>query len=247
MARILEVSGITVRSVRLADVGPDGGTFLDPAEHERAAGIKAAAGRQDFLAGRIAQRVFAAGLLGVRPGELTAVYSCPDCGTGPDLDHGRPGYWLDGAPTGLSLSLSRCRGWALLAAVGHHRPGGQRTDIYGPAAIGIDLAHSTGVGFAGFDGVALTPAERRLVGALAPERQALWRAAAWARKEALLKAGGTGLRVDPASVESFAGLTDGTALVEPDTAALGLPEGFTAALAIISGALPKPATTAVRP
>ena len=31
-----------------------------------------------------------------------------------------------------------------------------------------------------------------------------WRASAWARKEALLKARGTGLRVDPASVEAFA-------------------------------------------
>ena len=66
--------------MRLADVGPDGEAFLDPAERARAAGIKDPATRRDFLAGRIALRNFAAGILGVRPGELTAAYSCPDCG-----------------------------------------------------------------------------------------------------------------------------------------------------------------------
>ena len=60
--------------------------------------------------------------------------------------------------------------------------------------------------FPGFDDVALTPAERQLLAALPPEEAMPWRAAAWARKEALLKARGTGLRVDPASVEAFAEL-----------------------------------------
>ena len=47
-------------------------TFLDPAERARAAGITDPAARRDFLAGRIALRAFAAGILGVGPGELTA-------------------------------------------------------------------------------------------------------------------------------------------------------------------------------
>ena len=60
-----------------------------------------------------------------------------------------------------------------------------------------------------------------------------WRAAAWARKEALLKARGTGLRIDPSSVEAFAEPADGTVVVDLDTVALGLPAGFAAALAIV--------------
>ncbi|MET3923262.1 4'-phosphopantetheinyl transferase superfamily protein [Arthrobacter sp. UYEF20] len=189
----------------------------------RAAGIKDPANRRDFLAGRIALRGFTAGILGVRPGELTAAYSCPDCGTGPELDHGRPGYRLHGAPAGLILSLSRSRGWALLAAGGAREP---------EATVGIDLEHSSGVGFPGFDDVALTPAERQLLAAVPPDQATLWRTAAWARKEALLKAHGTGLRVNPASVDAFAEPTEGVVLVELDRVALGLPAGFVAALAV---------------
>ena len=156
----------------------------------------------------------------MRAGDLTASYSCPDCGTGPELDHGRPGYLLHDAPVGLILSLSRSRGWALLAA--------------GPAGVrvGIDLEHSSGVVFPGFDDVALTPAERQLPAALAPDQATLWRTEVWARKEALLKARGTGLRIEPASVEAFPELGDGDFLIDLDTAALGLPAGFAAALAV---------------
>ncbi|MGO4191770.1 4'-phosphopantetheinyl transferase superfamily protein [Arthrobacter sp. YAF17] len=121
------------------------------------------------------------------------------------------------------MSHSRSRGWALLAA-GHSGAAG---------AIGVDLEHSSGVVFQGFDDVALTPAERQLLAALAPEEAMPWRAAAWARKEALLKARGTGLRVDPATVEAFAEPAEGTVLVDLDTVALGLPAGFAAALAVV--------------
>ena len=86
----------------------------------------------------------------------------------------------------------------------------------------------------GFDDVALTPAERQLLAALTPDQATLWRTAAWARKEALLKARGTGLRIEPASVEAYAEHRDGTILVDLDTVALGLPPGFAAALAVTS-------------
>jgi 4'-phosphopantetheinyl transferase len=176
----------------------------------------------------------------VRPAELTADYSCPDCGVGPELDHGRPGYrlrgdtasqgagrsWstgISGIPNaGPSLSLSRSRGWALLAA-GDRGVG---------RAVGIDLEHVSGVGFPGFDDVVLSTAERKLLSALPPDLVDSWRTAVWARKEALLKARGTGLRVDPCSVEAFSAPGDGDVLIELDTVALGLPEGFAAALAV---------------
>ena len=175
----------------------------------------------------------------MRPGELTADYSCPDCGTGPELDHGRPGYRLRGdiasqgagrslspgisglPSSGLSLSLSRSRGWALLAA----------GDRGAGRAVGIDLEHVAGVGFPGFDDVVLSTAERKLLSALPLDLVDLWRTAVWARKEALLKARGTGLRVDPCSVEAFSAPGDGDVIIELDTVALGLPKGFAAALA----------------
>jgi len=180
-------------------------------------------------------REFAAGILAVRPGDLTAAYACPDHGTGPEVDHGRPGYRLGQVPAGLVLSLSRSHGWALLAA-GPAGPGGavRPADAAGDAAVtvGVDLEHSSGVTFPGFDDVALTPAERQLLAALTPDQATLWRTAAWARKEALLKARGTGLRIEPASVEAYAEHRDGTILVDLDTVALGLPPGFAAALAV---------------
>ena len=175
----------------------------------------------------------------MRPGDLTADYSCPDCGTGPELDHGRPGYRVRRVPAGLGLSLSRSHGWALLAAgpvgpSGAARPASSvRPAGAAAATIGIDLEHSSGVIFPGFDDVALTPAERQLLAALEPEQTTLWRTAAWARKEALLKACGTGLRIEPSSVEVYAEPRDGTRLVDLDTAALGLPPGFAGALAIV--------------
>ncbi|MGP4033955.1 4'-phosphopantetheinyl transferase family protein [Pseudarthrobacter sp. 1C304] len=216
------MAGITVRSVRLADVGPDGEAFLDAAEHSRAAGIRDSAARREFLAGRIALRDFAAVVLGVQPSDLTAASACPDCGSGPEIDHGRPGYLLAGAPTGVFLSLSRSRGWALLAAGSG-------------AAVGVDLEHMSGVGFAGFDDVVLTPGERELLAAVPPEQAPSWRASAWARKEALLKAHGTGLRTDPATVEAFADFPDSTRLMDLDPAELGLPPEFAAALAVLGG------------
>lgn len=166
----------------------------------------------------------------MRPGDLRTAYSCPDCGTGPELDHGRPGYRLDGRPVGLSLSLSRSRGWALLAAGSAVGAGAA------VAAVGIDLEHSSGAMFPGFDDVALTPGERQLLADLAPDRAILWRTAAWARKEALLKARGTGLRIEPASVEAYAEPGEGAILVDLDTAALGLPAGFAGALAVLDPA-----------
>lgn len=207
--------------------------FLDPAERARAAGITEPGTRRDFLAGRIALREFAAETLAVRPGDLRTAYSCPDCGTGPELDHGRPGYRLHQVPAGLALSLSRSHGWALLAAGPDHYSGSVAPAGAAGVMVGIDLEHSSGVSFPGFDDVALTPAERQLVSALAPDRAALWRTAAWARKEALLKALGTGLRIEPASVEAHAEPRDGTTLVDLDAVALGLPAGFAGALAVL--------------
>ncbi|WP_253182734.1 4'-phosphopantetheinyl transferase superfamily protein [Arthrobacter sp. SW1] len=166
---------------------------------ERAAAFVQERGRSEFLAGRAALLLFAAGLLDVDPARLEARYDCPRCG--PDAGHGRPAFLLDGGAAPLLLSASRAVGRVLLAGVVHPEPG---------VRLGTDLEDSTKVAFDGFDGVALTARERAWVQGLPSDEQALGRARLWARKEAWLKRSGDGLRRDPATVEvlELQGLAD---------------------------------------
>ncbi|NYD79408.1 4'-phosphopantetheinyl transferase superfamily protein [Arthrobacter cupressi] len=167
-----------------------------------AAGARAAAfaherDRQEFLAGRAALLLFAAGLLEVDPGRLVARYDCPQCG--PDAGHGRPAYLLDGGPAPLLLSASRAAGRVLLAGVAHPEAG---------TALGTDLEDSgrlavAGFGADGFDAVALGAREQRWVQGLPAGERSHGRALLWARKEAWLKRSGEGLRRDPATVDAL--------------------------------------------
>lgn len=100
------------------------------------------------------------------------VRRCPRCG-GP---HGRPE--LPGLP--LHASLSRT-------------PGRVAAAVSGAGPVGVDVETVERTGFDGFAAVALAPGER------AADLPA--RARAWTRKEAVLKAAGTGLRVDPRTVD----------------------------------------------
>lgn len=225
MVNAAAASGLLVRAVDLAAVGLDLAALLDPAERGRANTIVDAATRHDFLAGRIAQRLAAAEMLSCGPDALEAAYACPDCGSGPGLAHGRPGYRLRGRAAAVSLSLSRSHGWAVIAML--PAPG---------LRVGIDIQHMASVGFDGFDDVALSPAEQRHLALLPPEQRETWRADAWARKEALAKYSGLGLRTDPAAVPAYPeGSADGPwAGVEVrsiETGELGLPDGFAVAVA----------------
>lgn len=191
---------------------------LDPAELARAAAL-ATGPRAVFEAGRRALREFAADLLGVPPSDLTTNYSCPRCGTGPQLSHGRPGYTRNGRQVPLALSLSRSSGWILLGAV-----------VAPPAGLrmGVDLADPAGMDFAGFDGVALTPGERTALAGLAGPALLRERARLWARKEAWLKMTGDGLATPPETLEI---------LYRPEIRDLcagevGLPPDFCAAVAV---------------
>ncbi|MGO4586692.1 4'-phosphopantetheinyl transferase superfamily protein [Arthrobacter sp. 2RAF6] len=181
--------------------------------------------RLEFLASRLAQQNFAASLLGVPASKLQAAYECPECGAGPDIVHGRPGYLLDGGPAPLVLSASRSSGWVLFAAVVHPETG---------LRMGVDLEDAAGTEFAGFDGVALTAREQLHLNALEPGRRAQERARLWARKEAWLKMTGEGLRVAPDSLDVLErpGLWD----LELPASAGGrdLPAGLLAALVATS-------------
>ncbi|GAB3275082.1 hypothetical protein GCM10027449_14030 [Sinomonas notoginsengisoli] len=231
-----------------------------PGELERGAAILDPVRRHEFLAGRLALRGLVAEATGVDPMSVVSAYTCPECGLG---EHGVPGFALassgpigkDSAhdagrrlPLDLAASMSRARGWALLAVqatgAGSHdvgvtpwragvTPWGAEVTPWGaqvwscePAkpGIGVDLAC-----VADFRQVipqaAFSVGERRRLSRSGdPAAEA---ARLWARKEALLKALGTGLRGDPTEVEAVRD----PRLHDLNAHELGLPEGFVAALA----------------
>lgn len=191
---------------------------LGPAELARAAAL-APRPRAVFVAGRRALRTFAAELLDVPASDLTTHFSCPRCGAGPELSHGRPGYTLRGEPVPLALSLSRSSGWILLGAV---------VDPTAGLSIGVDLADPAGMGFDGFDGVALTAAERAALAGLAGPQLLQERARLWTRKEAWLKMIGDGFATAPDTLDvlSRPGIRDLAA------GEAGLPLNFRAAVAV---------------
>ena len=201
----------------------DASSLLDGAELERARAMTVRT-REDFLAGRLAQRRFAAGLLGVPALDLTAWYSCPRCGTGAHISHGRPGYRLGGEPVPLLLSLSHTAGWTLLAAVVDPEPG-QR--------LGIDVEDPARADFDGFDDVVLTPAEQRYLAGLHGVALMRGRARLWARKEAWLKMVGTGLQTAPDTLDVLGSHVNGHAgLRDLPPAESGLPAELVAAVAV---------------
>ncbi|MGO4494139.1 4'-phosphopantetheinyl transferase superfamily protein [Arthrobacter sp. 2YAF22_2] len=190
--------------------------LLDDVELRRARELEPLP-RAAFLAGRLAQRRFAAELLDIPPSDLTAAYDCPECG--PGVAHGRPGYTLGGTPAPLLLSLSRSAGWVLLAAVQHPAPG---------QGLGVDVQDPAGTDFDGFNEVALGPAERESLRGLAGAELMTGRARLWARKEAWLKLCGTGLRIAPDTVE----VLDRPGIRDLSSAESGLPARFAAAVAL---------------
>jgi 4'-phosphopantetheinyl transferase len=92
--------------------------------------------------------------------------------------------------------------------------------------VGVDVERTAAVDFAGFDAVALTAVERDRIAALDPAKRSLARAMAWVRKEALLKATGSGLMVEPGQVE----LSEATARFHD----LRVGPGFAGALAVLT-------------
>jgi 4'-phosphopantetheinyl transferase len=117
--------------------------------------------------------------LGCDPRAVAVTRRCDHCGS---TEHGRP---VVAAPATAFASLSRA-GALVAVAVSRTSP------------VGVDIESLDALASAGFDDVALTAAERALVEASGD--RTLLRGLLWTSKEALLKATGEGLRVDPAHV-----------------------------------------------
>jgi 4'-phosphopantetheinyl transferase len=211
-------------------------TLLDRTERQRAERHATPARAASFVTGRYLLRLFAADLLSTEPGALVSDFRCPVCArTGHPRearpDHGRPGYLLRGDRVRLALSLSRSADAVLLGALDLRDPHGDEVEpcdtetgvastgtagrnVRGPgsgAGIGVDVDAVGGVVFEGFDDVALSEAERERIAVLPRHERNTERARLWVRKEALVKARGTGFgSVGPADVEAPAhpGVTD---------------------------------------
>lgn len=222
----IELGNLTLAAVHLDDPAVEGAPTLHPAERRRAATLPAGRNRDRFVNGRTAIRLFAAELLQTRSDDLVIDYFCTNCGLSGPIDHGRPGYRTRRGGPKVRVSLSRSGAWCLLAGTIDSKV----------AAVGVDVEHTERVNFAGFDDLVLTGLERTLLNSVDGESGfRSMRARLWTRKEAFLKAKGTGLFRDPSTVEASDRFAEGIELVDIDPRILGLPAVLTAAAAIRLG------------
>lgn len=219
----MQLGSLTLTAVSLDGQIQHDDTALHPVELGRAAVMPAGLERDRFLAGRAAIRFFAAQLLGDEPGHLVLDYSCANCGLSGAIDHGRPGYRAPTRNREVRLSLSRSGPWCLLAGTTDPAVG----------AVGVDLEDADRASLDGLDDVILAPTERALLKGAAAEADALrMRARLWSRKEAFLKATGSGLFREPSYVDASGASFEGVELADVDPAFLGLPTGLVAAVAV---------------
>ncbi|WP_345763241.1 4'-phosphopantetheinyl transferase family protein [Diaminobutyricibacter sp. McL0608] len=155
-----------------AHADADASHLLTAAEFARYGSLRPEPART-FLAGRRLLRELVASVAGADPDEVVIEARCPFCGGA----HGRPAVLAPPAATNLRLGLAHSDGLVVAAAA------------WAPA-VGIDVERSD---------AAHTPERDRAIASVAgasggdPLQH-------WTRVEAVLKADGRGLRVDPRSV-----------------------------------------------
>ncbi|NUV84475.1 4'-phosphopantetheinyl transferase superfamily protein [Streptomyces sp. CAI-155] len=157
---------------------PDSG--LSVAELRRAASFARAGDGDVYATAHAALRRLLGGYLGRPPAGLTFVREpCPGC-SGP---HGRPAVvQTDDAPT-LHFSLAHSRGLIAVAVA--------------PRVIGVDVERLPSTGTVEACARALHTRERAELAAVPPEERQAYFGRLWTRKEAYLKALGTGLSRHP--------------------------------------------------
>ena len=219
--------GLSLAAIRLSSVDLGLAHVLDEAEMARASTFRSPALRDSFLAGRIALRLHISALTGDSPGSLEADYFCPTCNR---QGHGIPRYGLTSRPGLLRVSLSRSGSWCVIAAALDNRIAG----------IGVDIENGSAADFDGFASLAMTANERGQLEKVAPALKDRFQTRLWVRKEAVLKALGTGLAKAPSLIDVSAPTPEGlsgppaTALWTTEDispASVDLPEEFVAAIA----------------
>ncbi|MDR1808526.1 MAG: 4'-phosphopantetheinyl transferase superfamily protein [Propionibacteriaceae bacterium] len=224
MATVGEIV-VTVLAAPLSAAG-EAWAAASAAERERATAYQRSADRDrsvlsaDLLR-RLARQLGAAGVTRV----------CRVCGR---VGHGRP-VAVDAAGHALAevfLSSSHAGGWVVAAAAG--------------VAIGVDCEPLANTLDDATAAIALTPAERAAADAAADPARA--RLATWVKKEALLKATGWGLALEPATVQVTPTVTlpDPLADSVTDIQFLDLPLD-PAHLAVLAALTPQPVTLGTVP
>lgn len=94
-----------IRALNLETVDLSGAGSLSVAELQRAGSMAATRVRRRFLAGRLAVRELVAERLDVAPREVEAHFCCRRCGLEGNVDHGLPGYMVNGSRVPLSVSF----------------------------------------------------------------------------------------------------------------------------------------------
>lgn len=153
--------------------------LLDSLERDRYRAYRRAEDQQRFLTGRVLARTIAGQHLGVEPGKVKLDATCPDCGK----PHGRPRV----VGSDLTLSISHAG----------ERVGLAVTD---GIPVGLDVEAATRNSPDDLVRYALTDAEHAVVSALPADERAAAFFTYWARKEALMKATGRGLKLPLRSI-----------------------------------------------
>lgn len=166
---------------------PHGGAraaaLLDKREREQLARLRRAADRARYVAAHALLRLVVARTWGLDPSAVGVSATCGWC-SGP---HGRPTVTCPPGRSALHVSIAHAGDRVVVAA----------TDA-GP--VGVDVEVDSCADFAGFDGVSLAESERRELARMSARQQTTGRTQMWVRKEAVLKATGDGLSVDPRQV-----------------------------------------------
>ncbi|WP_258725512.1 4'-phosphopantetheinyl transferase family protein [Cellulomonas sp. NS3] len=160
-------------------VTPAQATVLDDAERARAGALPPPAAER-FVLGRVLLRGVLAERLGCAPATVGLRARCVRCGGA----HGR--VRVVGPPREHHVSLTRSGPLVAVALT-----------VAGP--VGVDVESTSAVSAAPVDGVLLSPAELAGHRALPAHAAEAALARVWVRKEAALKALGTGLVADPSA------------------------------------------------
>lgn len=149
----------------------DATPYLTPREQKRLSSARTESAAQRFLAGRVLLRALVAELTGESMSAVVVDAHCPDCG-GP---HGRPRVSVPAGASNVSVGLSHTAGLVFAVAARGH-------------SVGIDAESET-------DSRQVSSAIADVAGVAAGDALTHW-----TRVEAVLKADGRGLRVDPRTV-----------------------------------------------
>jgi phosphopantetheinyl transferase len=168
----------------LDSVEPVDGGWLDAGERRRLERLTRVESRREFVTARVLLKTLIGGLSGMRPTDVRLAYTCNRCGE----PHGRPVITAPDVATSFHVSVAHSGNRVVVAA-----------STAGP--VGVDVEPLSATLFDGFDDVALSARERRRLLRMDEETRPAARAAYWVRKEALLKARGNGLTLDPAGID----------------------------------------------